>query len=84
MNVGVIGTGFVGLVTGACLANKKNQVICIDIDKKKIQKLNKNILPFYEKGLKKLITTKISKSIYFVDNYKGISLFLVHIRFIKD
>lgn len=73
MNVGVIGTGFVGLVTGACLANKKNKVICIDIDKKKIQKLNKNILPFYEKGLKKLITTKISKSIYFVDNYKNVN-----------
>lgn len=75
MNVGVIGTGFVGLVTGACIASKKSRVTCIDIDKKKIQKLNKNIIPFYEKDLKELIGAKINKSLYFENNYKNINLF---------
>ena len=41
MKISVIGTGYVGLVTGACLANSGNNVTCVDIDKPKIQKLSK-------------------------------------------
>lgn len=55
MKVGVIGTGYVGLVTGTCLADSGNEVICTDIDQEKIDKLNNGICPIYEEGLEELI-----------------------------
>lgn len=56
MKISIIGgTGYVGLVTGAGLAAHGNEVICADIDKKKINDLNNNILPVYEKGLDSLL-----------------------------
>jgi len=45
MKICVVGTGYVGLVTGVCMADLGNDVICVDIDEKKIANLNKNILP---------------------------------------
>lgn len=51
MNISIIGTGYVGLVTGACFAKLKNHVICVDIDKEKIKKINQSIPPIYEEGL---------------------------------
>ena len=55
MDIAVIGTGYVGLVTGACLADFGNDVVCVDIDEKKIQTLNDGKIPIYEPGLDKIV-----------------------------
>lgn len=55
MNISVIGTGYVGLVTGTCLAELGMKVLCMDSDKDKIDKLNRGVAPIYEPGLDKLI-----------------------------
>ena len=56
MKVTIIGSGYVGLVTGACLAELGNQVFCLDLDQKKIDILNSGGVPIYEPGLKEMIT----------------------------
>ncbi|HXG71751.1 MAG TPA: UDP-glucose/GDP-mannose dehydrogenase family protein [Gemmatimonadaceae bacterium] len=55
MNITVVGTGYVGLVVGACLAETGNTVCCADIDQGKIDGLRKNVLPIYEPGLEALV-----------------------------
>jgi len=55
MNVTVIGTGYVGLVTGACLADAGNSVFCLDVDEKKINLLNENKIPIFEPGLEPVV-----------------------------
>ncbi|MEM4658019.1 MAG: UDP-glucose/GDP-mannose dehydrogenase family protein [Candidatus Methanosuratincola sp.] len=59
MKVGVIGTGYVGLVTGSCLAESGNSVICMDIDEGKIERLKKGDPVIYEPGLKELIENNL-------------------------
>lgn len=54
MKIAVIGTGYVGLVTGTCFAETGNQVICVDIDKTKIDKLSSGVITIYEPGLEKI------------------------------
>lgn len=60
MKIAVIGTGYVGLVSGTCLSQIGHHVICIDTDKEKIEKLKHNIIPIYEPGLEILIYENIS------------------------
>jgi UDPglucose 6-dehydrogenase len=55
MRVGVIGSGYVGLVTAACLAETGNEVVCADIDETKIGRLRQNDMPIFEPGLEELV-----------------------------
>jgi UDPglucose 6-dehydrogenase len=61
MRVSIIGAGYVGLVTGVCFAELGNQVICVDNDKEKIEKLNKLTMPIYEPGLKQILKRNFRK-----------------------
>ena len=55
MQISVVGTGYVGLVVGACLAETGNTVICADVDQRKIDDLKQNIIPIFEPGLDTLV-----------------------------
>ena len=55
MKIAVAGTGYVGLVTGVCLASKGHDVTCVDIDEEKVEKMKKGISPIYEPGLDELM-----------------------------
>jgi UDPglucose 6-dehydrogenase len=63
LNIGIVGTGYVGLVTGTCFAETGNNVYCVDIDSEKVKKLRKGFVPIYEPGLDILIdrNTKVGR-----------------------
>lgn len=60
MNITVVGTGYVGLVTGACLAEVGNEVLCLDVDAAKIAMLNDARIPIYEPGLEEIVARNVA------------------------
>src|SRR4051812_25324733 len=61
MKIAVIGTGYVGLVTGTCFAETGNEVCCVDIDKSKVEKLTNGQITIYEPGLEKLFLRNLKE-----------------------
>ncbi len=57
----VVGTGYVGLVTGACLADFGNKVVCVDSDASKVERLRRGILPFFEPGLPEIVARNVNE-----------------------
>lgn len=71
MKIAVIGSGYVGLTASVCFANLGNDCIGVDIDKKKVDSLNKGIIPIYEPGLKDLLEINLrEKRVYFTQDLK--------------
>ena len=69
MKITVVGTGYVGLVSGTCFAEFGVTVVCVDNNKEKIKKLKKGIIPIYEPGLDELVHDNFSKKTLFFSLY---------------
>ena len=61
MNIAIVGSGYVGLVTGVCLAQIGHKVICVDVDEEKIKKLKQGKIPIYEPGLEELLKKNLRR-----------------------
>jgi UDPglucose 6-dehydrogenase len=70
MRVSIVGTGYVGLVTGACLAARGHDVVCIDVDPRKVEMINSGHAPIHEVGLPELLRETVGKSLRATSNLK--------------
>ncbi len=69
MKLAVVGTGYVGLVTGACFAEMGNHVVCVDVDTDKLARLNRGEIPIYEPGLEQIVERNFARgSLEFTDD----------------
>ena len=67
MKIAVAGTGYVGLVTGVCLAEHGHNVVCVDVDEEKVAKMSKGISPIYEPGLADLMIKNMERLTFTTD-----------------
>jgi len=63
MKISIIGTGYVGLVTGVCLAEKGHNVVCVDVDAEKVEKINRGTPTFFERGLEELLKKNLNAGV---------------------
>ena len=82
MRIAVIGTGYVGLVSGTCFAEMGNSVTCVDVDKHKIQRLREGIVPIYEPGLEAMVQRNVASKNLFFTTELGEALHNAEIAFI--
>ncbi len=82
MKITVVGTGYVGLVTGACFSEMGNQVTCIDVDKEKLDNLEKGILPIYEPGLEPIVLNNYERGLLTFSSDLGAAMKDSHVFFI--
>ncbi len=76
MKITVIGTGYVGLVTGTCLSEVGNDVICFDIDSAKVAALNQGVMPIWEPGLDEMVARNVKAGrLHFTDDIEAATRF---------
>src|SRR5262245_46863322 len=68
MKVAVVGTGYVGLVAGACFADSGSNVVCVDVDENKLRKLEAGEIPFFEPGLDAMVKRNCPERLTFTSN----------------
>jgi UDPglucose 6-dehydrogenase len=73
-NICVIGTGYVGLVTGTCFADLGNKVVCLDVDQERIEHLKQGVMPIYEPGLEELVNLNVRAGRLFFTTHYGEAL----------
>ena len=63
MRISIIGTGYVGTVTGTCFAHMGHEVTCVDVDPERVKKINAGVPPIYEEGLEELLRAHAGKNL---------------------